>query len=248
MSVGSQRRQLLVLTLLLVVLAAVGWRNRAALIGYSDVATSRGPEWERRHLRQAAELAEQPAAVWFVGDSITDRWLEAGHASWERSFAPLGAVNLGSSGDGTQHLLWRLEHLPEGVAAPRAAVVLIGTNNTEPGLFSPEQIAAGVAASVAALRARFPDCKVVLLAVLPRDFAPSGRRDKIAAVNRQIARLADGKQVVWLDTSALFLAADGKALRRDRMPDGLHLSAAGYEAWEAPILAALQPLLRGSVP
>ena len=46
----------------------------------------------------------------FIGDSITHAWESSGKAVWEKYYAKRNAVNLGISGDRTQHVLWRLDN------------------------------------------------------------------------------------------------------------------------------------------
>src|SRR6185436_11235435 len=70
----------------------------------------------------------------FIGDSITEGW-EGRFATntwaiWDKYYAKRKAVNLGIGGDRTQHVLWRLERAPFGDMKPKAAVVMIGTNNS----------------------------------------------------------------------------------------------------------------------
>jgi hypothetical protein len=48
--------------------------------------------------------------VIFIGDSITQGWEGSGKEVWSTYYAKRNAVNLGISGDRTQHVLWRLDH------------------------------------------------------------------------------------------------------------------------------------------
>src|SRR2546425_1220291 len=78
--------------------------------------------------------------VIFLGDSITHGW--EGQKAWQEHFGSFKPVNLGIGGDQTGHVLWRitegheLDHLK-----PKAAGIMIGTNNT--GGHTPPQIARG---------------------------------------------------------------------------------------------------------
>ncbi|MCX7007929.1 MAG: GDSL-type esterase/lipase family protein [Kiritimatiellaeota bacterium] len=60
----------------------------------------------------------------------------------------------------------------------------------------------------------------------------------ISAVNKELAKLDDGKMVRYLDINPKFLGADGK-IPNDVMPDQLHPNAKGYQIWAD----AMQPLL-----
>jgi lysophospholipase L1-like esterase len=77
--------------------------------------------------------AKAPVPVLFVGDSITQAWNDPGKATWDAMIAPLGAMNLGNSGDRTENVLWRLQQAPLTKLSPRAIVLLIGTNDIEEG-------------------------------------------------------------------------------------------------------------------
>src|SRR5262249_55639350 len=46
----------------------------------------------------------------FIGDSITQGWESNGKAIWEKTYGQRRAVNLGFSGDRTEHVLYRLDH------------------------------------------------------------------------------------------------------------------------------------------
>ena len=81
------------------------------------------------------------------------------------------------------------------------------------------------------LRTNLPQTKVLLLAIFPRgaDNQDPVRRIKVKT-NEIISKLADSKNVFYLDISPKFLAADGK-LGSEIMPDLLHPNAKGYEIW-----------------
>ena len=83
---------------------------------------------------EAVEAANDPKKekeieLLMVGDSITDNFEKGGVGEkvWEKHFVPLNALNLGFGGDRTNHVLWRLEHLPQLKTAPKAASLMIGT-------------------------------------------------------------------------------------------------------------------------
>lgn len=61
--------------------------------------------------------------VLFYGDSITEGF---DAQVWNRAYAPLGAANYGIGGDGTQHLLWRIQNGEVDNISPRIVVVKIG--------------------------------------------------------------------------------------------------------------------------
>jgi lysophospholipase L1-like esterase len=185
--------------------------------------------WAKRQEKINANVAKGDAQLLMIGDSITHGWEGGGREVWEKYYGNRHAVNLGIGGDGTQHVLWRLEHGNLDGIHPKLAVLMIGTNNS--GSSTPEQIAAGVKAIVEKLRSTLPATKVLVLAIFPRGATPENRARKVnEAANEQIAQLADGKHVFYLDIGKKFLKEDG-TLPKDIMPDFLHPNTRGYEIW-----------------
>jgi lysophospholipase L1-like esterase len=198
-------------------------------------------------VKQGAEKGD--IGMLFIGDSITQGWEGEGKGVWAEFYAKRNAVNLGIGGDRTQHVIWRLRNgnlaglaKPKAGAAPKVAVVMIGTNNSNGSDNSAEEIAEGVQTIIAELRTGVPETKVLLLGIFPRGEKPNPQREKLAAVNERIAKLDDGKNVFYMDIGKVFLAEDG-TLPKDIMPDFLHLSAKGYRLWAEAIEAKVKDLL-----
>ncbi|TVP98454.1 MAG: DUF4976 domain-containing protein [Planctomycetaceae bacterium] len=205
------------------------------------IAATRGDEaWWKQRDRAKRELAKAgDFDLVFLGDSITQGWEGAGKEVWEQHFGSVKALNLGFGGDRTEHLLWRLTRNQMGPSRPRAAVILIGTNNTGHLMQDPDKIAAGVKEIVTTLRRKSPRTKILLLSVFPRGTsADDPMRLNNDEVNARIAKLADGEAVVYQDLSDAFLEADG-TISTKVMPDRLHLSAEGYRRWASGILPTL---------
>lgn len=181
--------------------------------------------------------------VVFIGDSITQGWEGAGRGVWEKRYAPHKAVNLGIGGDRTQHVLWRLDHGNLDGIAPKVAVVMIGTNNTNGSDNTAAEIADGIKKIVGKVHEKSPETKVLLLAVFPRGEAGDPQRDKIAQVNGIIKELDDGKRVRYLDIGGKFLEEDG-SLPKNLMPDLLHLSERGYEVWGEAMGPLLEEMMK----
>jgi lysophospholipase L1-like esterase len=204
-----------------------------------------------RHKKFLEIVATGEGDVVFIGDSITQGWEGAGKKAWADNFAPMKAVNLGISGDQTGHVLWRITEGKElDPLKPKAAVIMIGTNNT--GGHSAEQIAGGIKAIVDELRRQKPEMKILLLGVFPRGagvkkddtVAPADKLNpKIKEINERIAKLDDGKNVFYKDIGEKFLNQEG-GLERRIMPDLLHLSPEGYDIWAAAIKDDVQKLLK----
>jgi lysophospholipase L1-like esterase len=190
-----------------------------------------------------------PIGLLFIGDSISERWRVAPHI-WQAYYGKYQAANFGIGGDRTQHVIWRIEHGELDGIAPKVVVLMIGTNNSLD--YNAEEIAAADRKIVAMIRARLPDTRILLLGIFPRGprDAKGGpitqasideaarRMQTIAAVNRDLAKLDDGKSIRFLDISAVFLGQDGR-IPTAIMPDQLHPGPAGYQLWAD----AMQPLL-----
>jgi lysophospholipase L1-like esterase len=212
-----------------------------AAVKPADRLSTKG--WADRHQRFLAIAKKGGVDVLFLGDSITQGWEGAGKEAWKKSFEPLMAANFGIGGDRTEHVLWRITEGKEleGIS-PKAAVLMIGTNNT--GANSAEEIADGVTAIVKELRKQKPDMQILLLGVFPRSAGANDKvRDKIKDVNSRIAKLDDGKSVHYLDIGPKFLESDG-SLSKEIMPDYLHLSPKGYDIWAEAIKGPVEKMLK----
>ncbi len=200
--------------------------------------------WQQRHQQKLKEVAQGGHQLVFIGDSITHGWENTGKATWEKAYGPRKPLNLGYSGDRTEHVLWRLMNGELDGVDPKAYVLMIGTNNTGHRQDPPEQTVAGIQLILELLRDRSPDARILLLSVFPRDERPDGPLRRINdEVNRRLASLADGTHVRLLDLSGAFLAADG-SLPAAVMPDFLHPTADGYRMWAEAMEPALAELLR----
>ena len=197
--------------------------------------------WMTRHQSFNKRVAEGNVDLVFIGDSITQGWEGGGKEVWATFYGKRNAVNLGIGGDRTQHVIWRLDHDNVKNISPKAAVVMIGTNNS--GSNTPEQIAEGVEAIVKQLRTKLPKTQVLLLAVFPRGPDKNDKRRQVNEKTNEIfKKLADGKIVHYLDIGPRFLQDDG-TLTREIMPDLLHLSKKGYAIWAESIEPTLKTLL-----
>ncbi|MCP4195271.1 MAG: hypothetical protein GY768_32115, partial [Planctomycetaceae bacterium] len=138
--------------------------------------------WFARQAEKIGLMSEGDIDLLMVGDSITNNFEneKVGLKVWEEYFVPLKAINLGFGGDRTEHVLWRLDHLPVMKVAPKAAVLLIGTNNICWGSDTPRQGAEGVQAVAKKLHELYPETKILVLGVLPRREKPDhGHRKEI---------------------------------------------------------------------
>ena len=189
----------------------------------------RDANWMKRHESFNARVKEGNVDLLFIGDSITQGWEGAGKAAWSEKYGKRNAVNLGIGGDRTQHVLWRLDNGNIDGIKPKLAILMIGTNNS--GQNTSEQIAEGITAIVTKLRDKLPETKVLILAVFPRGADATNKNRMVnEGANQLVAKLADGKNIEYLDIGPKFLDDKG-GLSKEVMPDLLHLNPASYQTW-----------------
>jgi lysophospholipase L1-like esterase len=178
------------------------------------------------------------------GDSITDWWVQGDEnkAMFAKYFGHIKTANFAIAGDTTQGVLWGLRNGEGQGFQPRAVMVMIGTNNT--GTNTGPEIAEGIGAIVLEMRTDFPNAKILLLGVFPRGVPGDPVRDKIAEINRIIARLDDQKHVFYLDIGGAFLDDKGFFLPNAFRTDNLHPMARGYDIWGAAVQEKLAQLLK----
>ena len=192
--------------------------------------------WKNRHIEKVKLANKGDYDLLFIGDSITHGWENNGKAIFEKFYSHRKALNLGFSGDRTEHVLWRLLNgeLSEKLQ-PKLATIMIGTNNTGQVMQESNETASGIKAIVDLLQDRRPEMKILLLGVFPRSInSKDPQRIRNREVNEKIKGLADSKNIHFLDISNKFLNKDGK-LPKDIMPDALHPNARGYEIWASSI-------------
>lgn len=207
-------------------------------------ATEPRPRDDARHQAFLQTAKAGGIDLLFVGDSITDWWRQParGLPEWEKSFAPLKAANFGIAGDTTQGVLWRMQNGELDGFTAKLIVLMLGTNNINRNPNA--EIAEGDRLIVEEFRKRQPQAKVLILGVFPRGAAPANAyRGSISQINTQLARLADNKDVFYLDIGDKFLTADG-TLTTEVMADGLHPTLKGYEIWAAAIKEKVADLMK----
>ena len=199
------------------------------------------------HFQHILERTKQgDADLIFDGDSITDGWQSSGKEVWAKNYGQLHAADFGISGDRTEHVLWRLDHGQVAGLHPKLIALMIGTNNT--GNCTDAQIAEGVTAIVHEYQKLCPEAVILLQAVFPRSEKPTDPiRAKIKSLNDRIAKLGDGKKVIYVDFGDKFLQPDG-TLSKEIMPDFLHPNARGYTIWADAIRPEIEKVFGPTPP
>lgn len=208
----------------------------------SLVPAARTDEWaiarEKELIRRAKE--EKPAKLVFVGDSITQSWEDPGKAAWEKHIAPLGAINLGNSGDRTENVLYRLAQAPLTRLEPEHVFLLIGTNNLGHGTSNAAETLAGVQAVADTLAAQCPKATIHIIETFPRGEAFNAMRGDILQINQAMrAWVAQrGARFAIHAIGDAFLSPDG-TISKDIMPDFLHLTPKAYDMWAQAVVRAV---------
>lgn len=200
--------------------------------------------WFARQAEKIGLMKEGEFDLVMVGDSITHNFESIGKAVWEKHFEPLKALNLGFGGDRTNHVLWRLDHMPKPKKMPKAAVVMIGTNNICWGSDKPAEAAVGVQAIAQKLRQLYPETKILVLGVFPRRRELTHpHRKEINDLNALLPNLLkDIKNTTYLDIGPKFLDEKGH-LSKEMMPDTTHPSEKGHQIWADAIMPTLHEWL-----
>jgi len=211
------------------------------------------PNSRLAHEQLLAKARQGGIDVYFEGDSITRRWgcSDAKYApmlaNWRANFFGWNAADFGWGADRTENILWRLDNGELDNVHPKVIVLLAGTNNV--GNTPPADAAAneakvadvtrGLTAIVDRCRNKAPDATIICTAIFPRNDNPAVM-PTIDAINANLARLADGKRVRFLNVNDKLADKSGKLL--DGMMDKndkLHPTVKGYQVWAD----ALKPLL-----
>ena len=198
------------------------------------------------HFQLVRKAAAGGIDVYFEGDSITRRWGSSDEsckpmlANWTQNFFGWNAADFGWGADGTQNVLSRLKNGELDGVNPKVIVLLAGTNNVGAGQ-SPDEVARGVAAIVKTCRQKAPEATIILTAIFPRNdnmaFLPT-----IDAVNKRLARLADGRRVRFINVNAGLADGNGK-LFEGMTVDHIHPTPKGYQVWADGLKPILQEIL-----
>ncbi|WP_369980724.1 GDSL-type esterase/lipase family protein [Xanthomonas bundabergensis] len=208
---GMRIRRPAALLLCLAALVSAGTQADASVAAITPTDRLHEAWWAQRHAQVLAQVRAHPdAPLLLIGDSITHNYDKASppdedfQPTWQTFYGSRGALNLGFSGDATEHVLWRLQHGEVDGLQPKVAMLLIGTNNTGHERHSAADTVLGIDAVVATLEQRLPATRILLLGLLPS----AGAADKIARdaeVNRALAvRYGDNPRVTYLDVGAIF--------------------------------------------
>uniref|UniRef100_A0A2I2YYV8 1-alkyl-2-acetylglycerophosphocholine esterase n=1 Tax=Gorilla gorilla gorilla TaxID=9595 RepID=A0A2I2YYV8_GORGO len=182
--------------------------------------------WMCQHNRFVLDCKDKQPDVPFAGGSVVQ--LLQPYEIWRELFSPLHALNFGTGGDTTSHVLWRLKNGELGNTKPKVIVFWLGRNNHEN---MAEEVAGGMAAIVQLINTRQPQAKIIIFDLLPQGEKPNPLRQKNAKVNPLL-----------LHTDRGFVHSD-RAISCHDMFDFLHLTGGGYSKVCKPLNELIMQLL-----
>ncbi len=188
----------------------------AYLPGTGDPTDSTDGRWDRAE-----------TGIAFIGDSICQNALNL-FGDWNKILGRTDCVNYGIGGQTTVHCLARID---EVAAKDYHTVVFLCGINDIGWNYTSEQIVGNWAAMIEKIRAKNPECRFILLSVLPTtDAFYRGQQDRIVALNAAYKDFADRTEgVTFVDTYSRFTSAPGEYADASLLMDGLHPNEAGYE-------------------
>jgi len=173
--------------------------------------------------------------ILFFGNSITQgiggrgRVLAytPGDSAFTFWFRKYSWLNLGISGDRTQHVLWRAIHGTWARLQPKLIVLTIGVNNfpSDTG----EEVVKGIEAILLEFRKQAPDAKILVAGPLPAKEANSPFRKLFLTVHRLLKAHDDA--VLISTVPFKMLGPDGSLDQSSFASDGIHLTPQGYSRW-----------------
>ena len=177
--------------------------------------------------------------IYFEGDSITRRWGASDYpallANWNQNFFGWNAADFGWGADRIRNILWRVENGELDGVHPKIIVLLAGTNDVGAAVPADSDAAVaditnGLKTVLDAMRLKAPQATFIATAIFPRNdnmaFMPV-----IDKINRNLSKLADGRNVRYLNVNAQRADSNGRLFDGMMNSDKLHPAIGGYQVW-----------------
>ena len=168
------------------------------------------------------------ARILLLGDSLVAFF------DWQARFTDLTMLNRGQAGERVGGLLDRVAGELAAAGRVDVVVVMIGANNLAGEdyafLRDYEEILRRV-------RSVLPAARIAVTSLLPFRF-PWLAADTVPRLNASLCSIAGLANADYLDVHAAFVAAQ-RAGQVCFLPDGVHLTGRGYEAWAAVLAGYL---------
>jgi lysophospholipase L1-like esterase len=210
----------------------------SSLLGLVTVlpVAAQSDRWEKDVAAfEAADLASPPpkGEILFIGSSTIRLW------DLKASFPDLKTINRGFGGSEMADSTRYVERLvvPH---SPRIVVVYAGDNDIM-GIPS-EQIVIAFERFVRAVHNKLPETKILYIGIKP-SLLRWGQVDRMRQANAMIRQFCErDERLGFVDTDHAMLGWDEKPRKELYLPDGLHLTAAGYQILTALVRPFLAPL------
>lgn len=204
-----------------------------------NLFNARPKDWEpsiRAFELQDARTTPPEKPILFVGSSSIRLW------RLKKSFPGHPILNRGFGGSELSDALRYFDRIVLPYR-PKAIVLYAGDNDLGRGK-SAEEVVADYQEFAARVRSQIPKATLAILSIKPSPTLWS-LWPTIQEVNRAVAKHANTDPAIhFLDTTALMLNDSGQARENFYLPDGLHMTPAGYDAWNTvvgPWLESINP-------
>ncbi len=205
------------------------------------------------HEQLLAKAKQGGIDVYFEGDSIVRRWGATDYPefleNWKKNFFGWNAADFGWGADRVENILWRLENGELDGVNPKVIVLLAGTNNVgsrvpPDGIESTvANVTKGLQAVIGTMQSKAPNAVIILMGIFPRN-DNIAVMPEIEGINANLARMADGRKIRYLNINGQLAGPDGKL--HDGMMnarDKLHPTLQGYQVWADALKPVLTELL-----
>lgn len=193
-----------------------------------------------RYAADTRALLGKPVRVVFMGDSITDNWI-----NFDPQFFTDGLIDRGIGGQTTPQMLARFRQDVIELK-PKAVHIMAGTNDIagNTGAATMEMVLGNIK-SMAEL-ARAHGIKVIIASIPPAGAFPWAPDKKpvpqIAAMNQWLADYARANGFTYVDYHSAMAQADG-AMKPGLASDGVHPTRQGYDVMRPLALRAIAEAL-----
>jgi beta-glucosidase len=198
--------------------------------------------WLKECDDRIAAAKGNPVDIIFLGDSITQNFIESpkpswnlvGASVWQEHYGTRNVLNLGVGSDGTEHILWRMDHEDIKDFTPKVIVLLAGLNDLQ---YSAPDIAAGIKAILDKCHTMYPMARIILVSIPPNGRNMSTTND----ANKLIQAFADNQNIFYLDLGPS-MPPVGDSYKGIGF-DHIHFTNDGYENWATQLDPLLDKLL-----
>lgn len=169
--------------------------------------------------------------ILFIGDSLIEFF------DWQSRFPGHTIVNLGRAGETVEGLFSRVGGIIMKHPSPDIVFIMTGINNVameDVGfLGSYRKLLEGLSVS-------YPHAGIFIHSLLPT-LLPWISNASVEEVNRSLAKTAREKGVNFIDLYRRFIDEKGGPVKAYLLPDGVHLSDAGYAVWAEEVEKIICP-------